>query len=48
MIPGKKVIKFAFSLLVAACTIGSVNADRPAFTDEEFGKIVSTETTSDP
>jgi len=50
LIPGKKAIKFAFSLLIAACTVGSANAagDRPEFTDEEFGKIITNEETNEP
>jgi hypothetical protein len=48
LIPKKTAIKFAFSLLVAACTVGSANAaDRPVFSDEDFGKVVAADGTGD-
>jgi len=47
LIPGKKAIKFAFSILVAACTIGSASAGRAEFTDEDFGKIVTNQDIND-
>ena len=48
MIPSNRALKFAFSLLVAACTIGSANAaDRPVYSDEDFGKVVTTEGSGD-
>ena len=48
LIPKKTAIKFAFSLLVAAYTVGSANAaDRPVFSDEDFGKVVAADGTGD-
>jgi hypothetical protein len=48
LIPAKRTLKFAFSLLVAACTVGSANAaDRPVYSDEDFGKVVTAEGSGD-